>query len=364
MGTPVRISLCMIVRDEAQNLGRCLESVKAVVDEVCVLDTGSTDGTAQLARGLGARVEEFSWCDDFSAARNASLEMARGDWVLVLDADEVLVHAGARAKLESFVAEHATAIGRVQLWNTPGAGSARGSTIPISRFFPRDPALSFVGRVHEQLMDDSRDRARLDTGVEVLHHGYAPEQLTARRKLDRNRDLLRAALEDTPQDPYPWFQLGLTEFLTERHEAAWCACSRAIELLRGRETPYIAQLFETAAYSLRHLGRSDEALALLSQIAARFSGRSDTRFLLALLAMDTGRLADAEAGFRACLELEGSVPEGGESARSSSTWAPAFNLGVMNEVLQHTAEAVRWYQRALDYHPGHAASAAALLRCR
>ena len=78
----LRISLCMIVRDEAENLERCLRSVAGVVDELCVLDTGSTDGTIELARRLGARVSSAPWTQDFSAARNASVALASGDWIL------------------------------------------------------------------------------------------------------------------------------------------------------------------------------------------------------------------------------------------------------------------------------------------
>lgn len=359
----MRISLCSIVRDEAQSLARCLSSLEGVVDELCVLDTGSTDGTPELARSLGARTGHFTWCEDFSAARNASLALATGDWVLVLDADEQLASDDARAKLEAFATHHSNAIGRVRLTNVGPEGASDGSSINLSRFFPRTPELCFSGRVHEQLSDSSGVRERMDTGVELLHHGYSSEALVSRDKLTRNRRLVEAALKDEPEDAYLWYQLGRTEFVAEEHTAALRACSRAIELLDGAETPYVAMLFETAAYSLRQLGRSAEGLTLLERIGTRFSRRPDTCFAIALLNMDLGKLAEADAGFRACLELDSERPDGGESARSASTWAPAFNLGVMHEVLQHTAEARRWYERALAFHPQHAASHAALERC-
>ena len=358
----MRLSLCMIVRDEVENLAGCLESVRGVADELCVLDTGSTDGTLELARACGARVGSFEWCEDFSAARNASLELASGDWVLVLDADERLRSPDAREQLEQFATRHPEAIGRVRLTNL-GEGGSR-SHISLSRFFPRLPGLRFEGRVHEQLAEDGEPLQRAETGVEVLHLGYDPEVLRSRGKLARNRQLVQRALEDRPADPYLWYQLGRTEFVAGDHPQALLACQRAIELLDGRETPYVALLFETAAYSLRELGRSVEAHQLLSKIAERFAQRADTRFALALLDMDLGRLAEAEAGFRACLELEGSRPEGGESVRSASTWAPAFNLGVMAEVLQQREAASHWYGRALEFHPQHEPSQAALLRCR
>jgi tetratricopeptide (TPR) repeat protein len=358
----MHLSLCMIVRDEAETLGACLESVRGLVEEVCVLDTGSTDGTVELARSLGARVESFEWCDDFSAARNASLAMANGDWALVLDADERLASPDARGRLEAFVTEHKRAIGRVRLTNLSEGGAA--SCISLSRFFPLRAGVRFAGRVHEQLIAEGEPLERFDTGVEVSHLGYGEELLRSRDKLARNRGLVRAALSDQPTDPYLWYQLGRTEFVAGDFSQALDASRRAIELLDGQETAYVALLFETAAYALRELGRSAEAHGLLSEIAERFSRRPDTRFALALLDMDLGRLAEAEAGFRACLELDGGQPEGGESVRSSATWAPAFNLGVMAEVLQQREAATHWYHRALEFHPQHEPSQAALLRCR
>ncbi len=84
------ISLCMITKNEEEFLGQCLGSVKGLVDEIIVVDTGSTDKTKEIAIRFGAKVFDFKWCDDFSAARNESLKHANGDWILVLDADEVL----------------------------------------------------------------------------------------------------------------------------------------------------------------------------------------------------------------------------------------------------------------------------------
>ena len=88
------LALVMIVRDEERSLERCLESARAWVDEIVVVDTGSSDATPDIARRLGARVGRFAWCDDFSAARNAALALAEAPWRLVLDADEWIIAGG------------------------------------------------------------------------------------------------------------------------------------------------------------------------------------------------------------------------------------------------------------------------------
>src|SRR5262245_11843004 len=101
---PPRVSLCMIVKDEAAHLPACLATVADLVDEVVVVDTGSADATRQLARAWGARVHDFPWCDDFAAARNESLRHATGEWIFWLDADDRVDEAN-RARLRALFAQ-------------------------------------------------------------------------------------------------------------------------------------------------------------------------------------------------------------------------------------------------------------------
>ena len=84
----IQLSLCMIVKNEEKNLGSCLDSIKDIVDEMIILDTGSSDNTVQIAKSFGAEIHNFEWCNDFSAARNESIKFARGKWILWMDADE------------------------------------------------------------------------------------------------------------------------------------------------------------------------------------------------------------------------------------------------------------------------------------
>lgn len=358
----LRISLCMIVRDEQDNLPRCLRSVRAVVDEMCLVDTGSRDRTREVARALGARVAERPWSDHFAEARNASLDLAGGDWILVLDADEELVTPDARAVLEHFAAERGPRLGRVLVENVDPTAGTLGQAL-LTRFFPRDPTVRYVGRVHEQVACAERPVVRADTGLVVRHHGYATDAIVRRDKLARNARLLEAALEDDHHDAYLHYQLARTHALAARHEECWRACRSAIELAPN-DVPWLAHLVETGAYALRALGRSEEALRLVEDIGGRYPERADTCFLRALLEMDLGRLDAAQRGFRRCLELEGRAPVGGESAPAASTYAPAYNLAVMFEVLGLFVEARAWYERALAFQPSHAPSLAGLERIR
>ena len=100
-----RITVCLIVKNEEQFLAQCLKSVRGFAAQIVVVDTGSTDRTVEIAREFGAEIYSFAWCDDFAAARNAALEHATGDWILMLDADEELPaaqHATLLADTEKF----------------------------------------------------------------------------------------------------------------------------------------------------------------------------------------------------------------------------------------------------------------------
>ncbi len=349
----------MIVRDEAGELAACLAAARPAVDEIVVLDTGSQDGSAELAAGLGARVARASWGHDFAAARNRSLELARGDWVLVLDADERLLEpAAARERLQAFAARAPRSAGQLEVRNL-GPDPSRAL---VTRFFPASPSWRFAGRIHERVLCAGAEPPRAPTGVALEHHGYRPEIVAARGKLARNAELLERELAQAPADAYLWFQLGRTRATGGEHERALSAFERALEACPD-DAPFGALLLESAAYSLRALGRSRQAYEWLSQ-APLDPARADGWFVLALVALDCGELARAEELFRRCLELEGTLPAGGESAPGASSWSAACNLGVMREVLGDRAGARAWYERALRANPAHPESLAGLERVR
>lgn len=349
----------MIVRDEEAFLDRCLTSVKDIVDEICVLDTGSTDRTQEIARQHGARVETFEWCDDFAAARNAALQMCTGDWILVLDADEQITTELAREAFDVFMEEHAESAGTVWIDNETESGDR--SQVAITRFFPSGPEWKFDGCIHEQLTRGGSTPQRANTRVRVQHDGYSPSTLAEKGKFERNERLLKAMIERTPDDPYAWYQLGRTYFVGGRFEDALETFEQALERCPD-DAPFIAHLLESAAYTLRALGRSRQALDWISSVEAEFRDRADTCFLVALLAMDVGELERAESGFKHCLTMAGRVPTGGESSPSASSWAAAHNLGVLCEVIGRVEEATVHYRGALMLSPEYGPSKEGLNR--
>jgi tetratricopeptide (TPR) repeat protein len=212
----IRLSVCMIVRDEAADLPRCLASLAGVGDELVVVDTGSRDATPELAVAAGARLIRSAWQRDFAAARNVSVEAATGDWCVVIDADEELpppVRAVLRATIERADAAGLMGLSVLQRnLSAPGALTA-WEDLPLVRVFRRAPAVRYEGRIHEQVTPSiMRAGGRIGASdLYLLHHGYA--RSTAQGGLaraHRNLALIEDALRDTPDDAYLLFQLGAT----------------------------------------------------------------------------------------------------------------------------------------------------------
>ena len=227
-----RLSVCMIVKNEERFLGQCLASVKDIADELIVIDTGSTDRTVEIAREHGAQVGYFEWCNDFAAARNASISPATGDWILFLDADEELSPA-EKQNLPALVNSDNVALIRLPLINTH-QGQVSKSILP--RLFRNIPAIQFQGCVHEgvytALLKVSKEW-QMDISVGdllILHHGYTAEVISERNKVQRNYELLLKALEERPNEAYFYMQLGLELRRMDRLAESFDAYAKALNL--------------------------------------------------------------------------------------------------------------------------------------
>lgn len=212
----IELSICMIVRDEAADLPRCLASLAGVGDELVVVDTGSRDATPELAEAAGARLIHSAWPGDFSAARNVSVTAATGDWCVVIDADEELtppVRAALRPTIERADAAGLMGLSLLQRnLSAPGELTA-WEDIPLVRVFRRTPEVRYEGRIHEQVSPSIvRAGGRIGaTDLYVLHHGYARSTAQGgNARASRNLALIEDALREAPEDAYLLYQLGAT----------------------------------------------------------------------------------------------------------------------------------------------------------
>ncbi len=276
------LALSMIVRNAAATLADCLESVRGVADEIVIADTGSTDATESVALRYGAKITSIPWEQDFAAARNKALSQVKSDWVLVLDADEML-DASASDNIRSLLRDevggyHVSIRNYVRslterVWdraaqlNMSGPPQARQYPAYVEhenvRLFRHHPGIYFVGRVHETV--GPRVLAcgfKLERANFVIHHfGLMADPEIRQQKSRLYRELGQAKVREMPDDAQAHFELGLEEFNSFKdYEAALACFKRASEL-----NPRVSISWLFSGLALLRLGRSAEALRCLEQ---------------------------------------------------------------------------------------------------
>ncbi|QZA32540.1 glycosyltransferase family 2 protein [Hydrogenibacillus sp. N12] len=293
----------ILAKNEAARLPAALESVREIADEIIVIDTGSTDGTPEVARAFGARVLFVPWQDDFAAARNAGLEAARTDWVLVLDADERVV-AGRRV-LRSLIRETENEAFTVEIQNAIGSDPwARVVFRPVRLFRPSAfGGLRFLGRIHEQLVTPDGRPAPFRPAASPLvieHVGYRPDVLREKGTAERNARLLARCLEERPDDPFYCYHRGITLVQLRRLREAAAELERALETA-PKSAPYRPSLVRTLSLVYEGLGRPERARTLLQAEAPDVEGQPELWHLLGESFLAAGWVRPAEAAFRAAL---------------------------------------------------------------
>ncbi len=230
------ISVCMIVKNEIAVLERCILSVKDklkdLVNEIVIVDTGSTDGTKELATKLGCRVFDFEWCNDFAKARNYSVEKANNDLILVLDADEFVVEVDMD-KLEMYIkSKNSKLIGEVKIVNYGNKSGERYNIIDTGRMFNR-VNIRYRRKIHEipDTMDES-DADLTDTGIVIHHTGYIEETKNEKGKAERNLSILLETVK-AEDDMYLRMHLGKTYIDLEKYDLAF---KELEEVLNNKES--------------------------------------------------------------------------------------------------------------------------------
>ena len=196
----MRISACVITKNEAENLPRWLASMRVFADEMIVVDTGSTDATVETARAGGALVYHFDWINDFAAAKNFALDQAKGDWIVFTDADEYFTEESAprvRPLIEEYDKKETFDGFIVHLVNIDmDTGALLGTSAQVQRIFRRAPHIRFVGSIHEHVENLSGDPARemaMAPGLVLYHTGYSPRIIKEKSRRDLEMLLARRA---------------------------------------------------------------------------------------------------------------------------------------------------------------------------
>jgi glycosyltransferase involved in cell wall biosynthesis len=226
------ISLCMIVKNEEKYLAGCLESVKNLVDEMIIVDTGSIDKTVEIAESFGAHVKYFEWINDFAAARNISIEDAKHEWILYLDADERIEEKFHRGIKKITKRKDFGAFGLQLKCYTDPNDQKKYDIAVYRRLFRNYEGIKFEGRVHEQVSYslEKMGAKSVQTDVVIEHLGYAVSEELMTEKKERNLILLNQHLKDNPADAYSWHQLGATYVAMGKLQEAYGPLLKALSI--------------------------------------------------------------------------------------------------------------------------------------
>lgn len=304
----MKLSLCMICRDNENTIRPCLESIRPWVDEMVVVDTGSTDATPSIAEELGARLFHFPWCDDFAAARNESLRHARGEWIFWMDSDDTIPQeCGQKLRNVAFGNHPATTLGYVIQVHCPGERDGDLTVVDHVKMFRNHPQIRFEFRIHEQVLMSIR-RLGGDVGwtdAYVVHTGADRSAEGRQRKYERDLKILADEIADRPEHPFVLFNLGMTYADMDDHESAVDYLRKCVAVSDVGES-HVRKAYALLIASLDRLQRGDAAYEICRKGLALFPDDVELLFRKGILSHSMGRHDEAEKSYLAAIQCRSS----------------------------------------------------------
>lgn len=347
------ISLCVITCNQEKNILRCLQSAKRFVDEIIVVDTGSTDDTKSVCKSFGAKVFDFKWKDDFSDVRNYSISKASCDWILILDSDEEVIVKDLE-KLKYYLKNNHDDLFLIKIVNF------HGSEIPIKeesylfnsfRLIRNRDSIRFTGKIHENIKLNNmkfNQKINLSHFIHILHYGYMEKLLENKR--NRNINILLSEKERNDNDPWIYYHLSVEYYHLNNYEKSYKLVNESINrfLENKIRPPSLAYklkydiLISTSNYSLAYKG-IDKAIMIHPEYV-------DLYFYKGILQYIYREYENAIKTFIHCLELGDNSLEYLVFSGSGSYLA-TYYLGLCYEKLNNFQEAVNMYNKSLEFYP-------------
>lgn len=362
------LSVCIIAKNEEENIGRCLGALSGYGFELIVADTGSTDLTMEIAKRFTDKVYNFAWCDDFAAAKNYAISKAKNDLVMVVDSDEFLdplSEADVR-RLEVQMEQNRNAVGRIRIRNVLSReGTRQEKREWVSRIFDRRK-FCYKGRIHEQVVSmQNKEFQTWLSPLTFLHTGYDLPFEERKRKTQRNITMLERELSEVvseinalrqkgggdsrlleleEQVPYIQYQLGKSWYMAHDYERAYEYFAQGLSHDLNPKLEYVIDMVETYGYALLNDNQENAALSF-ENIYEEFGNSADFQFLMGLIYMRNARFDAAIREF----EKASRQPESRNVGVNS--YAANYNIGVIYECLGELKKAYVYYKKCGEYEP-------------
>lgn len=391
----MNISVCIIVKNEQNNIEHCLKCLTPYMPEIIVVDTGSTDNTKAIASQYADKVYDFPWINDFAAAKNFAISKATNSYVMVLDSDEFIESLDIQ-KLQEELQKHPDQVGRIFRRNVfERNGIQQENTEWINRIFSKEQ-FHYEGCIHEQVTAINGEAYKTyQAPVVILHTGYDLPEEERKQKAERNIILLRQELQrlliaflqkadlsdnvnktfvpveseydekqcvnkilsiieagddlsDTLQHeeqlPYILYQLGKGYYMAENYAEACAYFSCALSFDLNPKLEYVIDMVETYGYALINNGQASDAL-FFESIQNEFGNTADFQFLMGLIYMNNARFEEAVAAFLKATKYKESRNVGANSCMAF------YNIAVIYECLGMTDKAKQYYEMCGEYGP-------------
>jgi len=368
------ITACMIVKNEERLLPGCLESIRDWVDEIIVVDTGSTDRTKDIARDYGARVFEQPWADDFAKHRNYSIEQASGDWIFIIDADERFVIDDVPRIIDAMRDGRGDLLS-LGVYNVYGEDERKTTFANSVRFFRRRLNLRYSGIIHN-VLGIPKDQVVLRTSARLKHYGYdlPPDQMKA--KFERTRRLLEEQLRAVPDDVFALFNYaellrGVEPVISEQNATEVIRCATRVIDLVPADDPERRHLRLMALNQLASVlvSRKDyqAALSCCRQALEIRPDYLDALIHSGFVYYGLRDISAAIAAFERYLEVQSRFDPSVEEQPVILSYPDARdlaynNLGALYELIGETHKAKQNYLKALEINPAYNETAGRLAR--
>jgi glycosyltransferase involved in cell wall biosynthesis len=341
------ISVCMIVKNEEKHIEECLKRIRPYDWEIVVVDTGSTDRTREIALRYADKVCDFTWCNDFSAARNFSIAQASRPFIFVLDADEYVTHIDMDALIE-LTKRFPTSIGRMH--RSSHFQSNYKDTLMedrVERVFAKR-YFKYAYPIHEQIVlrpNISQIKRRFyDVPINTDHFGYQLSDDGIFTKAKRNLDLLLEWLKENPDNPYALFQIGQSYFTMLDYDNAYPYFKKSLAIENNRARPYVHTLIVSYSEVLLKTARLAEADELLQFLQSdEYQDDADYCCVAGSIHLTHNRFMPAMGEFVRALYAKKF------SNKDCSYNLPMYNIGLINERLGDCEEALKNYRLCTDF---------------
>jgi len=350
----MNISSCLIVKNEADNIVRSLESIKKIADEIIVVDTGSTDNTVEIAQSFGAKVFFYEWDNNFSNAKNFALDKATGDWIIFLDADEYFGD-NAKKKLR-FVLKHISPNKNIdallcKLINIDVQFGRIISENPAIRVFRGKTGIRYEGSIHEQPLKHGKtlNAANItDVSLIIYHTGYSHAVLP--EKIKRNLKILEQDIKDNKITNLTYYYMSQSHYSLKNYEETikYARLSLAEPDMKNTIMAYLPYvLLVKGMLELKDRYSFEEIEKYIDEAIAHYPTHPEIWYILALAKKAQNQIPEAIESYRKAIEYNKNYKLLLNNGFPGNLESVYYDLAVLSSSLGDHINALEYYFEAL-----------------